>query len=185
MDGAQCYEGKQGRGEMEGRACQRGQGQPLWWGNLCAVRGVTIDVFCRVSSIYRVLELGGGQWGWSRANKSEDELSGRLGVHHAFGQGRRDAQSELRAMVELWAWEGHERIIKREQCGAGGKASIPEEAQTHVPPLVCLSVCLSVSLSLSLSFFPSLCSPDYPGSHAVDQAGLELTEIHLPLPPKC
>jgi hypothetical protein len=31
----------------------------------------------------------------------------------------------------------------------------------------------------------SLCSPGCPGTHSVDQAGLELTEIYLPLPPKC
>jgi hypothetical protein len=33
----------------------------------------------------------------------------------------------------------------------------------------------------------SLCSPGCPGTHSVDQAGLqvELTEIHLSLPPKC
>jgi hypothetical protein len=31
----------------------------------------------------------------------------------------------------------------------------------------------------------SLCSPGCPGTHSVDQAGLELTEIHLPLPPEC
>uniref|UniRef100_A0A8C8ULV3 Uncharacterized protein n=1 Tax=Peromyscus maniculatus bairdii TaxID=230844 RepID=A0A8C8ULV3_PERMB len=31
----------------------------------------------------------------------------------------------------------------------------------------------------------SLCSSGYPGSHFVNQAGLELTEIHLPLPPNC
>jgi hypothetical protein len=29
----------------------------------------------------------------------------------------------------------------------------------------------------------SLCSPGCPGTHSVDQAGLELTEMHLPLPP--
>ena len=29
----------------------------------------------------------------------------------------------------------------------------------------------------------SLCSLGCPGTHSVDQAGLELTEIHLPLPP--
>ena len=28
-------------------------------------------------------------------------------------------------------------------------------------------------------------SPSWPGAHYVDQAGLELTEIHLPLPPEC
>ncbi|XP_037067742.1 cAMP-specific 3',5'-cyclic phosphodiesterase 4C isoform X1 [Peromyscus leucopus] len=31
----------------------------------------------------------------------------------------------------------------------------------------------------------SLCSPDCPGSRSVVQAGLELTEIRLPLPPQC
>ena len=31
----------------------------------------------------------------------------------------------------------------------------------------------------------SLCSPGYSGTHIVDQAGLELIEIHLPLPPDC
>jgi hypothetical protein len=31
----------------------------------------------------------------------------------------------------------------------------------------------------------SLCSSGCPGTHFVDQAGLELREIHLPLPPKC
>jgi hypothetical protein len=30
----------------------------------------------------------------------------------------------------------------------------------------------------------SLCSPDCPGTHSVDQAGLELRN-HLPLPPEC
>jgi hypothetical protein len=44
--------------------------------------------------------------------------------------------------------------------------------------LLCLSVCLSVSVSLSLSLDfrdrVSLCSPGCPGTHSVDQAGLEL-----------
>ena len=31
----------------------------------------------------------------------------------------------------------------------------------------------------------SLCSLGCPGAHYVDQAGLELTEIHLSLPPEC
>ena len=32
----------------------------------------------------------------------------------------------------------------------------------------------------------SVCkSPGYPGIHFVDQAGLKLREIHLPLPPQC
>jgi hypothetical protein len=31
----------------------------------------------------------------------------------------------------------------------------------------------------------SLCSPGCPGTCSVDQAGFRLTEIHLPLPPKC
>ena len=31
----------------------------------------------------------------------------------------------------------------------------------------------------------SLCSPGCPETHTVAQAGLELTDIHLPLPPKC
>ena len=31
----------------------------------------------------------------------------------------------------------------------------------------------------------SLCSPGCPGTHSINQAGLELTEIHLPLPPGC
>ena len=29
-----------------------------------------------------------------------------------------------------------------------------------------------------------LSGPSWPGTHYVDQAGLELTEIHLPLPPE-
>ena len=31
----------------------------------------------------------------------------------------------------------------------------------------------------------SVCSPGCPGTCSVDQAGLELTEILLPVPPKC
>jgi hypothetical protein len=31
----------------------------------------------------------------------------------------------------------------------------------------------------------SLCSPGCPKTHSVDQAGLKITEIHLPLPPEC
>jgi hypothetical protein len=41
---------------------------------------------------------------------------------------------------------------------------------------------------LPMDFFfdrVSLCSPGCPGTHSVDQAGLELIEIHLFLPPKC
>ena len=30
-----------------------------------------------------------------------------------------------------------------------------------------------------------LYSPGCPGAHSVDQADLELTEIHMPLPPEC
>jgi hypothetical protein len=30
----------------------------------------------------------------------------------------------------------------------------------------------------------SSCSPGCHGTHSVDQAGLELTELHLPLPPE-
>jgi hypothetical protein len=30
----------------------------------------------------------------------------------------------------------------------------------------------------------SLCSPGSPGTHSIDQAGLESTEICLPLPPE-
>jgi hypothetical protein len=47
-------------------------------------------------------------------------------------------------------------------------------------------------LEASVSFFfflnktdISLCSLGCPGAHYVDQAGLELTEIHLSLPPEC
>lgn len=31
----------------------------------------------------------------------------------------------------------------------------------------------------------SLCSPGSPVTHCVDQVGLELAEIYLPLPPEC
>jgi hypothetical protein len=46
---------------------------------------------------------------------------------------------------------------------------------------------LAVRIGLFLFFetgFLRVCSPDCPGTHFVDQAGLEL-RIHLPLPPKC
>jgi hypothetical protein len=45
---------------------------------------------------------------------------------------------------------------------------------------VCLLVCLFV-----FQDWVSQCSPGSPGTHSVDQAGLELIEICLPLPPKC
>lgn len=45
-----------------------------------------------------------------------------------------------------------------------------------VPTSVCLSVCLSRDQVL-------LCSLDWPGIVYVDQVGLELTELCLPLPP--
>jgi hypothetical protein len=31
----------------------------------------------------------------------------------------------------------------------------------------------------------SMCSPGCPATHSVDQAGLELRETNLPLPPEC
>ena len=48
----------------------------------------------------------------------------------------------------------------------------------------------SSSFSLVVAVFVflrqvSLCSPGCATTHSVDQAGLELTEIHLPLPPEC
>jgi hypothetical protein len=42
-----------------------------------------------------------------------------------------------------------------------------------------------VALFWLLDITISLRSPNCPGTHSVDQAGLELTEIHLPLPSKC
>lgn len=39
---------------------------------------------------------------------------------------------------------------------------------------------------LARDFFEiRFCCPDYPGTHLVDQTGLDLTEVHQPLPPKC
>jgi hypothetical protein len=43
----------------------------------------------------------------------------------------------------------------------------------------CLFVCLFVCFQVRVS----LCSPGCPGTHSVDQAGLN-SEIHLSLPPK-
>jgi hypothetical protein len=63
-----------------------------------------------------------------------------------------------------------------------------------VPLCLFLSPSLSFSLSpsppssLPVSLFQdrvSLCSPSCPRTHSVNQAGLELTEIHLPLPFDC
>jgi hypothetical protein len=58
---------------------------------------------------------------------------------------------------------------------------MPLQAKETLSSQMWLFVCLFVCL------FPdrvSLYSPGCPGTHSVDQAGLEL-EIHLPLPPKC
>jgi hypothetical protein len=44
---------------------------------------------------------------------------------------------------------------------------------------VCLFVCLFV---FAFQDRVSLCSPDCPGTHFVDQAALELTQISLPVP---
>ena len=41
------------------------------------------------------------------------------------------------------------------------------------------------SYCVSLFLFLSLYNPGCAGAHYVDQAALELTEIYLPLPPKC
>jgi hypothetical protein len=46
-------------------------------------------------------------------------------------------------------------------------------------------VCLfSFALFVLFWYRPSLCSSGWPRTHHVDYAGLELTEIHLLLPPK-
>ena len=53
----------------------------------------------------------------------------------------------------------------------------------------CLVLTMDDSSVESFFFFfwdrVSLCSPDCPRTHSIDQAGFELIEIHLPLPPKC
>jgi hypothetical protein len=46
----------------------------------------------------------------------------------------------------------------------------------HLTP-VCVCVCFQDRISL--------CSPGCPGISSLDQAGLKLTDICLPLPPKC
>ena len=50
---------------------------------------------------------------------------------------------------------------------------------------VCLFACLLACFSETGFLFPLCNSSGCPGSQFVGQAGLELTEIHLPLPPKC
>jgi hypothetical protein len=53
--------------------------------------------------------------------------------------------------------------------------------------------CLNFTVLCLVTFRPFLffsrqvflCSPDCPGTHSVDQAGLKFTEIYPPLPPKC
>jgi hypothetical protein len=51
--------------------------------------------------------------------------------------------------------------------------------------LICLFLYLFACLFVCLETDFSLCSPSCPGPCSVDQAGLELTEICLPLPPEC
>lgn len=67
---------------------------------------------------------------------------------------------------------------------------------SYLPPV--LSPSLPLPPSLPLSFFPSfhlffssfgkvclsLHSPGYPGIHYIDQTGLKLTDISLPIPPQ-
>ena len=56
----------------------------------------------------------------------------------------------------------------------------------EVIPILEVFVSLSLSLSLVSRDTVSLCSfGAYPGTQSIDQAVLELTEIGLPLPPKC
>ena len=60
----------------------------------------------------------------------------------------------------------------------------------------CMKVCVYVCVwrgvmevvVMFVCFFSdrvSLCSPGFPGTHSVDQVGLELVELILPLPPEC
>jgi hypothetical protein len=51
--------------------------------------------------------------------------------------------------------------------------------------IVCLFVCLFVGRGILFLDRVLLCIPGCPGTHCVDQAGLELREIHLPLFPEC
>ena len=61
-------------------------------------------------------------------------------------------------------------------------STVAQPALSQTQQKVCLTNALDLSPSL-LCFRDrvSLCSPGCPGTHSVDQAGLELTEIHLPL----
>ena len=46
-----------------------------------------------------------------------------------------------------------------------------------------VGVAVVVMVGVCLTFI-SICSPGCPGTHHVDQAGLELSHTQLPLPPK-
>ena len=52
---------------------------------------------------------------------------------------------------------------------------------------VCVCVCVCVCLCLCVCLFESghLCSPCWPGTHYIGPHGLDVTEIYLPLSPKC
>jgi hypothetical protein len=66
----------------------------------------------------------------------------------------------------------------RKQMYLKGAWKLPRQMLRQI--FKCLFVCL-----LAIFVFQdrvSLCSPGCPGAHFVDQAGLELTEICLPLP---
>jgi hypothetical protein len=70
-------------------------------------------------------------------------------------------------MSDVLALGGRDIEIKMAQGTVGDK-------DRQIACFVCLFVCFSDRISL--------CGPSCPGTCSVDQAGLELVEIHLPLP---
>ena len=109
--------------------------------------------------------------------------------------------SMLQAPMNIWTYEQHFIIRSWEKgpwdCQSGGMLERMDNSQCS-PTLPRAFSASPVPCIITLPLFPhdsniafcfqdrgSPCSPGCPGIYSVDQAGLELIEIHLPLLPKC
>jgi hypothetical protein len=81
-------------------------------------------------------------------------------------------------------WESKLGLLKEQQVLLASEPSLQLLYVNSVKFFVCLLACLFCFCLFVFQDIVSLCnSPGYSGTFSVDQAGLELTEIHLLLPP--
>jgi hypothetical protein len=107
---------------------------------------------------------------WNRIE--ELEMNPHTYGHLIFDKGAKTIQWEKDSVFNKWCWFNWQLSCRRMQI----------DSFFFVFIFVCLFVCFVLFCFVFRDRF-SLCSPDCPGTHFVDQAGLELRNLPASAPP--